>query len=90
MENMNKELELLINDFKLQNIDLTKAMDRFEVLINDYIRLRNAKITDIQKNTIKTALLTTLLKINSLKDLENKILLYREDNQELKLLLGLS
>lgn len=90
MENLNKELEVLINDFKNQHTDLTKAMDRFEDLINDYINLRNSKITDTQKSAIKRALLTTLLKINGLKELENRILVYREDNQELRLLLGLS
>lgn len=90
MEDLNKELEVLIHDFKSNHIDLTKVMDRFETLINNYINLRDVTITDTQKSTIKNALLNALLKINGLKELENKILIYREDNQELRLLLGLS
>ena len=90
MENLNRELEVLINDFKDCSIDLTRAMDRFEVLLDNYIDLRASKITDTQKIAIKKALLTTLLKIKGLRELENKILIYREDNQELRLLLGLS
>ncbi len=90
MEDLNKELEILINDFKNNHIGLTKTMDRFEALINNYINLRNTTITGTQKSTIKNALLNTLLKINGLRELENKILVYREDNRELKLLLGLS
>ena len=90
MENLNKELEILINDFKNQDIDLAEAMSRFEVLINNYINLRHSKMVNAQKSAIKKALLMTLLKINGLKELESKILLYKEDNQELRFLLGLS
>ena len=90
MEDLNKELELLIHDFKNHHTDLVKAMHKFEVLMNNYINLKNTKITDIQKRTIRKALLTTLLKIKGLRELESKILVYREDNQELKVLLGLS
>lgn len=89
MEELTRELETLIVNFRNHQLDFKTTIAKFEILIEKYIALNKEHINYRQVNQIKYSFLNTLDKVKKIMKLNANFRDNLLENMELKRSLGL-